>query len=94
MRVRRDGSRYSICELMVGVELQLATTKDYKHGDNSDVVATDSMKNTVHAMAKKNEVIVLKHIANHFSSFVSQINSPEEFCISLCKHFLGKYSQV
>ena len=61
MRVRRDGSWYSVCELMLSVELQLATTKDYRHGDNSDVVATDSIKNTVHAMAKKNEVCLYKH---------------------------------
>lgn len=60
MRVKRDGPRYSVCELMIGVELQLATTKDYKYGDNSDVVATDSMKNTVYAMAKKNEVRINK----------------------------------
>ena len=66
MRVRRDGSWYSVCELMLSVELQLATTKDYRHGDNSDVVATDSIKNTVHAMAKKNEVCLYNKLYESF----------------------------
>lgn len=56
MRVRRDGDCYSVAELKVDVRLQLATNKDYRQGDNSDVVATDSMKNTVHVFAKENAV--------------------------------------
>lgn len=100
MRVKRDGSWYSVCELTVGVELQLITSKDYKYGDNSDVVATDSMKNTVYAMAKKNEVrnhlllLFTNNIVLNFWMFLLQINSPEDFCVLLCKHFLNKYNQV
>ena len=56
MRVRRDGDRYYVTELSVGTELQLSTVGDYERGDNSDVVATDSQKNTVLVLAKQNEV--------------------------------------
>ena len=56
MRVDRDGERYSVTELRVNVELQLRSSKDYERGDNSDVVATDSMKNTVLVMARKHQV--------------------------------------
>ena len=56
MRVRRDGNWYGVCELQLDVELQLSTVADYTGGDNSGVVATDSIKNTVHALAKKNKV--------------------------------------
>ena len=56
MRVRREGEKYSVTELKVNVELQLETTKDYHEGDNSDVVATDSQKNTVLALALQNTV--------------------------------------
>ena len=55
MRVDRDGERYSVTELRVNVELQLRSSKDYERGDNSDVVATDSMKNTVLVMARKHQ---------------------------------------
>ena len=56
MRVRRDGDKYFVTELSVCTELQLATSIDYQHGDNSDVVATDSQKNTVLVLAKQNHV--------------------------------------
>ena len=56
MRVRRDGEKYFVTELKMNVELQLATTQDYEEGNNSDVVATDSQKNTIMALAKQNTV--------------------------------------
>ena len=56
MRVRRDGDKYFVTELKVNIELQLASTKDYQEGNNSDVVATDSQKNTVMALARQNTV--------------------------------------
>ena len=49
---RRQGSRHDIKEVTVNTHLSLATQKDYIHGDNADVVATDSQKNTVYAVAK------------------------------------------
>ena len=56
MRVRREGDKYFVTELKVNTRLQLATSKDYESGDNSDVVATDSQKNTVLVLAKQNRV--------------------------------------
>ena len=56
MRVRKEGDKYFVTELKVNVELQLNSTVDYLKGDNSDVVATDSQKNTVMALAKQNIV--------------------------------------
>lgn len=65
MRVRREGDKYFVTELKVNTLLQLATSKDYQSGDNSDVVATDSQKNTVLVLAKQNQV------RNNLSSIVS-----------------------
>lgn len=56
MRVRREGDKYFVTELSVCIELQLSTTKDYLKGENSGVVATDSQKNTVLALARQNTV--------------------------------------
>ncbi|KAL8538885.1 hypothetical protein ACS0TY_000766 [Phlomoides rotata] len=50
----------------------------YTHGDNSDIVATDTMKNTVYAKAKESE----------------QPLSVEDFAILLGKHFTSFYPQV
>ena len=56
MRVRREGEKYFITELAVNTRLELSSSKDYLDGDNSDVVATDSQKNTVLVLAKQNQV--------------------------------------
>ncbi|KAE8294108.1 Uricase [Larimichthys crocea] len=50
--IRRQGSHHFIIELKADVQLTLKTRKDYLKGDNSDIIPTDTMKNTVHALAK------------------------------------------
>ncbi|KAM9848792.1 uricase [Aulostomus maculatus] len=50
--IRREGSYHTILELKADVELTLKTRKDYLIGDNSDIIPTDTIKNTVHALAK------------------------------------------
>lgn len=46
-------------------------------GDNSDIIATDSQKNTVYLLAKK-----------------FGVKSPEDFALTLTRHFLSKYRHV
>ena len=54
---------HSIQELEVCTHLTLATKKDYLVGDNSDIVATDSQKNTVYLLAKKHGVTCPEQLA-------------------------------
>ncbi|XP_005176232.1 uricase [Musca domestica] len=56
LHVKRDGPVHSIKEFEVGTHLKLYSKKDYFHGDNSDIVATDSQKNTVYLLAKKHGI--------------------------------------
>lgn len=56
LHIKREGTLHSIQELEVNTHLTLATHKDYLDGDNSDIVATDSQKNTVYLLAKKHGV--------------------------------------
>lgn len=50
--IRRQGSQHYIIELKADVELTLKSRKDYLSGDNGDIIPTDTIKNTVHALAK------------------------------------------
>ena len=50
--IRRQGSHHYIIELKADVELTLSSRKDYLTGDNGDIIPTDTIKNTVHALAK------------------------------------------
>ncbi len=54
--VERHGKRHDIKELEVNTALTLNNDNDYVRADNSSVVATDSQKNTVFALAKREGV--------------------------------------
>ena len=53
LHVSKRGSVHSIRELEVETLLTLNNNKDYETGDNSDIIATDTQKNTVYILAKQ-----------------------------------------
>ena len=53
LHVSKQGSVHTIRELEVVSLLTLDNTKDYETGNNEDIIATDSQKNTVYVLAKK-----------------------------------------
>lgn len=63
LHIKRNGLVHSIQELEVNTELTLATHKDYTEGDNSDIIATDSQKNTVYLLAQKHGVTCPEQLA-------------------------------
>lgn len=72
-----SGIVHSIKELEVATRLTLSTEKDYLLGDNSDIIATDSQKNTVYVLAKKFGIKSPEDFAtllcNHFLSKYSHV---------------------
>jgi len=77
LKVLRDGPTHTIKELTVAVSLEGDFESSYTSGDNSKVVATDTMKNTVNALAKEhlgleNERFAML-LARHFTSKYPQV---------------------
>lgn len=68
MKVLRDGARHTIKELDVSVMLRGDFESSYTvaAGDNSKVVATDTMKNTVNVLAKE-------HLGRETERFVARL---------------------
>ena len=52
LKVLRDGATHTLKELDVSVRLHGDFESAYTSGDNSKVILTDTMKNTVHALAQ------------------------------------------
>lgn len=77
-RAEEDGRRHFFVEWNVSISLLSDCLPAYTHADNSDIVATDTMKNTVYVKAKE----------------CSEKISMEEFAIELAKHFTSFYPQV
>jgi len=78
LHIRREGPVHHIKELEVNTQLTLDNKKDYLFGDNSDIVATDSQKNTVYVMAKNHGVKSLEEfgllLCSHFLSKYPHVN--------------------
>ncbi|GAA0176396.1 hypothetical protein LIER_44017 [Lithospermum erythrorhizon] len=68
----------NLAEWKVNVSLLSDCVASYLHQDNSDIVATDTIKNTVYVKAKQ----------------CSEQLSVEEFAIKLAQHFTTFYQQV
>jgi urate oxidase len=54
-KVIRNGSHHELIEFSINIELTGDFAASYIDGDNSKIIATDSMKNTVYVLAKERE---------------------------------------
>ena len=79
LKILRAGDTHAIKELSVAVSLEGDFETSYTAGDNSLVVATDTMKNTVNALAQQhlgaeNERFALL-LARHFTAKYPQVRT-------------------
>ena len=79
MKIIRDGARHLVKELDVAVALSGDFESSYISDDNSKVVATDTMKNTVNVLAKQHlgleTELFAKKLALHFTSKYPQVRT-------------------
>src|SRR5215471_13659741 len=72
VKVERHGSRHDLTDLNVDILLSGDFAAAYADGDNSRVLPTDTMKNTVYALARRYPVGEIEEfglrLADHFLS--------------------------
>lgn len=70
VKVSRAGGRHDIKEISVDIQLKGKFDRVHTAGDNSNVLPTDTMKNTVYVMAKKHDFNSIEEfgmiLADHF----------------------------
>jgi urate oxidase len=54
MRIHRDGDRHEVSQLNVKAMIEGDFARTYTHGDNSNSVSTDTIKNIVNVIAREN----------------------------------------
>jgi len=78
-KVIRKGARHELLEFSVDILLSGDFADSYLQGDNSKIVATDSMKNTVYVVAKENDFSSAEAfailLAEHFPRTYSHVRS-------------------
>jgi urate oxidase len=57
MRIHRDGDRHEVSQLNVKAMLEGDFAQTYTHADNSNSVATDTIKNVVNIVARENTAL-------------------------------------
>lgn len=76
-KVSRTGEHHEIREMSVNIELEGSFVEAYTEGNNTALVATDSMKNTVYVLAAENEVSSPEQfgilLAQHFCQKYPQV---------------------
>src|SRR3982750_1741273 len=76
-RGTRLPDRHELADLSVNGRLEGDFARSYTHGDNSTVIATDSIKNTVYLLAKQHPVdspeSFALHLAGHFVKSYEQV---------------------
>ncbi|GAA0574200.1 urate oxidase [Paractinoplanes ferrugineus] len=96
VRVSRDGDTHSLADFNVGIALSGDLAATHLTGDNSGVLPTDTMKNTVYAFAKKHGVGEPEEfallLARHFVATNGQIESARVSIESFGWERLGPHS--
>ncbi len=70
IKITRAGGVHSMAEWTVRVLLEGEFREVYLSGDNTDVLATDTMKNTVYSRAKESSAASIEEFAAELSEFV------------------------
>jgi urate oxidase len=69
-KIHREGKIHEVVELSVDIELSGDFSAAYTSGNNQLVIPTDTMKNTVYALARQHDVRALEpfsdRLARHF----------------------------
>lgn len=78
-KVIRDGARHELLEFSIDILLSGDFADSYLQGDNTKIVATDSMKNTVYVLAKEKNFSSAEAfailLAEHFPRTYPQVRS-------------------
>jgi urate oxidase len=77
MQVTRNGGRHEVIELNVQILFEGDLTESYVAGDNRKVLPTDTMKNTVYALAGQKPIVCIElfacDLARHFLARLSHL---------------------
>ncbi len=69
MKVTRLADRHELKEVTVNIQFEGKFEKVYTEGDNSNVLPTDTMKNTVYALAKNHPLLAIEEFGETLGKY-------------------------
>ncbi len=67
LQVLRDGDRHEVLELTIQILFEGDLADSYVRGDNSKVLPTDTIKNTVYTVARQHPISCIENFASHLA---------------------------
>lgn len=86
VRVHRDQDPHTIRDLTVKVQLEGEFEPVYVGGDNSTCLATDTMKNTVYALARQSPIEQIERFADRLASLFVEQPQVSSARVSIVEH--------
>lgn len=78
-KVTRHAGHHELKELCIAIQLEGDFAASYTHGDNRQIIATDTMKNTVYALARNHPLTDLESfgmaLARHFMENFAHVSA-------------------
>jgi urate oxidase len=74
MKVTRQGDQHEVREWNVGVYLQGEFERCFTEGDNTGIMATDTMKNTVYSVARDSTAMTMEGYAQDLARLLTERN--------------------
>jgi urate oxidase len=78
LRVARQEGRHDIKELTVAIRFEGDFETAHTKGDNRKILPTDTMKNTVYALARQHSIETVEefglHLMEHFITYNAQVS--------------------
>jgi urate oxidase len=75
LKVKRNSNVHEIKEMNVNIQLKGDFEKVHTNGDNSNVLPTDTMKNTVYVLAKEHHVNSIEEFGKYLAEYFIMNNS-------------------
>src|ERR1700676_270615 len=88
--VRRDG-RHDLKEITLQILFQGDFLTCYESGDNSKILPTDTIKNTVYVLARKHEIVAIEEFAQCLTEYFLA-NNPQvsEVRVEVTEHLWSR----
>jgi urate oxidase len=86
VKVRRQRDPHELIDLTIDIQLEGAFEPVYTEGDNRSCLATDTMKNTVYALARQDDIGHVEAFAERLAAHFAEERSVSRVRISAVEH--------
>src|SRR5579864_3577095 len=91
MKLARRADRHDLKEITLQILFRGDFQSCYEAGDNSKILPTDTIKNTVYALARQHDIGSIEEFAHHLiAHFLKNNPQVSEVCVDMTEHLWSR----